>query len=126
MTAHTAMTLDHVQIAIPAGGEDRARAFFTGLLGLEELPKPAVLAGRGGCWFSLGAHELHLGVDPDFRPARKAHVALRTNGLAALRARLEAAGHATRDDKPIAGRQRFFTDDPFGNRLELVELDPTA
>lgn len=119
-----APTLDHVQVAIPAGGEERARAFFTGLLGLVELPKPAALAGRGGCWFALGTLQLHLGVDPDFRPAKKAHVALACDDLAALRRRLEAAGHVTRDDIALDGVTRFFTEDPFGNRIELLQLDP--
>ena len=122
----TALALDHVQIAMPAGREADARAFFGGLLGLAELPKPANQAARGGGWFALADRELYLGVDPDFRPARKAHVALRTDDLAGLRVRLEAAGHATRNDIPVEGRQRFFTEDPFGNRLELLQLDAPA
>lgn len=113
--------LDHVQAAIPSGGEAIARAFYGELLGLAELEKPAALAGRGGCWFSLGDRQLHLGVDPDFRPATKAHVAMVSGRLADLRARLEAAGIATRDDTPIDGRERFFADDPFGNRLEFLQ-----
>ena len=115
------LTLDHVQIAMPAGGEADARVFFGDLLGLAELAKPASLAGRGGCWFALGDRQLHLGVDADFRPARKAHVALSTNDLAGLRVRLAGAGHPTVEDAPIDGRQRFFTEDPFGNRLELLQ-----
>lgn len=117
------MRIDHVQIAMPAGREAEARAFFGGLLGLTELPKPADLAARGGCWFSLGANELHLGVDPDFRPAKKAHVALVTDDLAGLRTRLVASGCVINDDKPVDGRQRFFTEDPFGNRLELLQFE---
>ena len=120
------LTIDHVQIAIPAGGEPAARAFFGELLGLAELPKPASLAGRGGCWFALGGQQLHLGVDPDFRAAKKAHVALESDDLDTLRARVEAAGYATRDDRPIPGVRRFFTDDPFGNRLELVQRERGA
>ena len=115
------LTLDHVQIAIPAGGEDAARSFYGELLGLPELPKPEALAGRGGCWFLAGDREIHLGIDPDFRPATKAHVALACDDLDRLRARLESAGHATRDDAAIAGRRRFFVDDPHGNRVELLE-----
>lgn len=112
--------LDHVQLAIPAGGEDVARSFYAGLLGLAEVPKPATLS-PGGCWFEGGGVHLHLGVDPDFRPARKAHPALLADDLAALRARLAAAGCVIRDNKPIEGYARFFTEDPFGNRIELME-----
>jgi len=112
--------LDHVQLAIPTGAEDRAREFYVDLLGLKEIPKPPQLSPQG-CWLEGGEVRLHLGVDPDFRPARKAHVALLTNDLAALRARLEAAGQETRDDTPIKGYARFFTSDPFGNRIELME-----
>lgn len=113
--------LDHVQVAIPAGSEGIARAFYGELLGLAEIDKPATLAGRGGCWFTLGDRQLHLGVDPDFRPATKAHVAMVSGGLDDLRARLEEAGVPTRDDAPIEGRRRFFADDPFGNRLEFLQ-----
>lgn len=115
--------LDHVQVAIPAGGEAIGRAFYGELLGLAELEKPELLAKRGGCWFTLGDRQLHLGIDPDFRPATKAHVAMVSGGLDELRARLEAAGVATRDDAPIEGRRRFFADDPFGNRLEFLQHD---
>lgn len=114
--------LDHVQLAIPAGGEDRARAFYAGLLGMIEVPKPATLSASG-CWFVGGAVNLHLGVDPAFRAATKAHPALLVDDLAALRSRLEAAGCETSNDKPIAGYQRFFTVDPFGNRIELMERE---
>ncbi|MFO6445945.1 VOC family protein [Erythrobacter sp. NE805] len=112
--------LDHVQLAIPAGGEERAREFYAGLLRMVEVPKPANLSPNG-CWFTGGTLALHLGVDPDFRPARKAHPALLVDDLAGLRDRLEAAGCAIRDDKPVEGYQRFFTEDPFGNRIELME-----
>ena len=119
-------TLDHVQIAMPGGRESDARAFFGDLLGLAEIAKPEPLAARGGCWFALGDRELHLGVDEDFRPAQKAHVALTTDDLDGLRARLVAAGCVINDDAPIAGRRRFFTEDPFGNRLELLQPDMDA
>ncbi|TAD76298.1 MAG: glyoxalase [Sphingomonadales bacterium] len=112
--------LDHVQLAIPAGGEDRARSFYAGLLGMTEVPKPANLS-PSGCWFTGGAVALHMGVDPDFRPAAKAHPAFLVDDLDALRARLEAAGCMVRDDKPVPGYTRFFTNDPFGNRIELME-----
>jgi catechol 2,3-dioxygenase-like lactoylglutathione lyase family enzyme len=117
-----AFALDHVQIAIPPGSEDVARAFYGTLLGLRELDRPASLAGRSGCWYDLGLHQLHLGADADFHPARKAHVALTTDDLGALRGRLEDAGCPIGEDVPIPGRTRFFTEDPFGNRLELIQL----
>ncbi|WP_245841845.1 VOC family protein [Sphingomonas lenta] len=121
-----ALTLDHVQIAMPPGREDEVRAFFGVLLGLVEIDKPEALAGRGGCWFAAGERQLHLGVEADFRPARKAHVALATDELDALRARLVAAGRPIGEDMPIGGRRRFFTEDPFGNRLELIEREAGA
>lgn len=112
--------LDHIQLAIPEGGEDKARAFFVGLLGMVEVPKPANLSPKG-CWFEGGSANLHIGIDPNFMPAAKAHPALLVDDLGGLRARLEAAGLETRDDKPVAGFARFFTDDPFGNRIELMQ-----
>ena len=115
------LILDHVQIAVPAGAETAVRAFYGDLLGLTELSKPADLAARGGCWFALGDRQLHFGVDAEFRPAKKAHVAFATDDLDALRTRLGAAGCLLRDDAPIDGRRRFFTEDPFGNRIELLE-----
>ena len=113
--------LDHVQVAIPRGGEKDALRFFGELLGLTEIPKPEPLSGRGGCWFQLGNQQLHLGVEPDFRPARKAHIAFAVDDLSTLRASLMDAGYEVRDDVPIDGRSRFFTNDPFGNRIELIE-----
>jgi peroxiredoxin/diadenosine tetraphosphate (Ap4A) HIT family hydrolase/catechol 2,3-dioxygenase-like lactoylglutathione lyase family enzyme len=117
------VSIDHVQLAMPAGGEAAARAFYAGVLGLEEEPKPAALAGRGGAWFRRGAVQLHLGVEAEFRPARKAHPALRVEGLAALVARCEAAGHAVTRDVPLAGIERVHVADPFGNRIELLEME---
>jgi catechol 2,3-dioxygenase-like lactoylglutathione lyase family enzyme len=113
--------VDHVQIAIPAGGEDLGRGFFGDLLGLEEIEKPASLQAGGGCWFDLGEVQLHLGIQADFRPSRKAHVALRAEKLDELRERLRGAGCEIRDDEPLDGRARFFTEDPFGNRIEFLE-----
>lgn len=113
--------LDHVQVAIPARGEERARAFYGGLLGLAERPKPPALAPRGGCWFRGHRVELHLGIDADFRPAQKAHVALAVTGIDALAERLAAAGCPVRWDDALEERRRFYTDDPFGNRLELMD-----
>ena len=112
--------LDHVQIAAPAGCEAQARAFFGGVLGLAELPKPEALAARGGVWFACGEQELHVRVERDFAPARKAHPAFRAD-LAAVRARLDAAGIPRGDGDDIPGVARFFVDDPFGNRLEFTE-----
>jgi catechol 2,3-dioxygenase-like lactoylglutathione lyase family enzyme len=115
------MELDHVQIAAPPGCEDAARAFYAGLLGCEELPKPAELAARGGCWFRVGALELHVGVEEDFVPARKAHPGFVVDDLAALAARFAEHGIETRPDHAIPGVERFYADDPFGNRLEFRE-----
>lgn len=113
---------DHVQVAIPAGGEAVARAFYGGLLGMAEVPKPAALAVRGGCWFASGAAVLHLGVEEPFTPARKAHPAFLVDDLDGLSARLSAAGHeCVRGDGEIPGVQRFHTVDPFGNRLEFQQ-----
>jgi catechol 2,3-dioxygenase-like lactoylglutathione lyase family enzyme len=116
--------IDHVQLAMPANGEAVARRFYGDLLGLEELAKPANLAARGGLWYACGALQLHLGVDSAFRAAKKAHPALRVRNLPELRAALEVAGHAIRlDPEPIAGVDRFFSEDPFGNRIEFVALE---
>lgn len=113
--------LHHVQLAVPAGCEPALRAFYGRLLGMTELPKPAALVARGGAWFRSGDVELHLGVDADFRPARKAHPGLRVNDLAALAARLEAAGRPVRWDGLLPGYRRCYVEDPVGNRLELLE-----
>ena len=119
--------IDHVQIAAPAGCEVAARAFYGDLLGMEELPKPAALAGRGGVWFQAGAQELHIGVEEPFVPARKAHPGLVVSDLAALRRRLADAGIDYADDNAIPDTDRLFVHDPFGNRLELREgLDAGA
>ena len=116
--------VDHVQIAMPAGGEAEARAFYGDLLGIPEIPKPPALAARGGAWFERGTLKIHLGVDRDFRPARKAHAGLLASGLDALVERLRASGYAIVDDEPLAGYQRVYVNDPFGNRLELMEPRP--
>ncbi len=112
--------LDHIQLAIPEGGEDKARAFFSGLMGMVEVPKPSNLS-PSGCWFESGDMRLHIGVDPDFKPARKAHPAFLVDDLCHLRAQLEGAGYETSNDKPVEGYNRFFTSDPFGNRIELMQ-----
>lgn len=113
--------IHHVQIAIPAGGEDAARQFYGGVLGLSEMEKPENLRSRGGVWFRTGNLELHLGVDPEFSPATKAHVAFMVDDIAVMRDRCESAGHATREDEPLPGYERFYVDDPFGNRTELLQ-----
>src|SRR5689334_1754063 len=106
---------------MPAGGERDAVAFYQALLGIPEVPKPPNLAARGGCWFEEGDLKVHLGVDADFRPARKAHPALRVHDLAALASRLADAGCRVVDDEPLEGHDRVYVDDPFGNRIELLE-----
>jgi len=115
------LRIDHVQVAIPAGGEAAARQFYTGLLGIPEQSKPANLAARGGVWFEAGELKLHAGVDPDFKAARKAHPALVVEGLSKLVERLRAAGVSVLSDEPLAGYERVFVNDPFGNRVELLE-----
>ncbi|HXJ32746.1 MAG TPA: VOC family protein [Candidatus Eisenbacteria bacterium] len=112
--------VDHVQLAMPSGREDEARAFYADLLGLPERPKPAALARRGGVWFESGAVRIHLGVEVDFRPARKAHPALLVRDLPLLVKRLRDAGVDVVDD-PLEGYDRVYVSDPFGNRLELME-----
>lgn len=110
--------IDHVQLAIPAGAEDEARRFYVGVLGFDELAKPPVMAARGGCWFAAGAVQLHVGVDADFRPARKAHPALVVAGLAEL---VAETGIDIAWSDEIPGMLRGFVHDPFGNRIELID-----
>jgi catechol 2,3-dioxygenase-like lactoylglutathione lyase family enzyme len=113
--------IDHVQLAMPVGAEGRAREFYQGVLGIPEVPKPPQMAKRGGCWFERGELKVHLGADADFRAARKAHPAFLVVGLQLLADKLKALGYAVRDDEAISGRARVHVDDPFGNRLELIE-----
>jgi catechol 2,3-dioxygenase-like lactoylglutathione lyase family enzyme len=115
---------DHVQVAMPRGMEDAARSFYAGLLGLVEIPKPAATASRGGVWFECGALQLHLGVEDPFTPARKAHPGLRVRSYEALLARLTASGFKVVRDAALPGVSRAFVEDPFGNRVELVGVDP--
>ena len=115
--------LDHVQVAAPPGCEREARSFYGELLGLPERPKPDDLQGGGGVWFSAGEQELHVGVAEDFAPARKAHPGLRVDSDAALdvlAGALTTAGAAVEWDDRIPGQRRFFTTDPWGNRVELL------
>ena len=118
--------IDHVQLAMPPGKEAEARAFYQGVLGIPEIPKPANLAKRGGCWFASGDLKVHLGVEKDFQPARKAHPAVLVEDLPSLIARLVAAGWPVRTDEPLEGYDRVYVNDPFGNRIELMELRNTA
>lgn len=117
----TVRAIDHVQLAMPAGGEKAAVDFYEGLLGLDSVDKPAHLAQRGGCWFEAGSVRIHLGVQPDFRPATKAHPALLVDALSELVAALTRAGYPVRTDEPLDGFDRVYVDDPFGNRIELME-----
>jgi len=115
--------IDHVQVAAPPGCEVEARRFYGELLGLPELDKPAALAGRGGAWFSAGGQQLHVGVEPTFSPARKAHPALciaTRRGLEELADRLAETGRPVTWDSDLPGVARFYIDDPWGNRLELL------
>jgi catechol 2,3-dioxygenase-like lactoylglutathione lyase family enzyme len=113
--------LHHVQLAMPADSEVAAVAFYGGVLGFQQVPKPAALAGRGGVWFRSGGLELHLGVEDEHRPSAKAHPALLVEELEDLRARLAASGHEAIDDVDLPGFRRCHVRDPFGNRLELLE-----
>ena len=115
------VALDHLQLAMPPAREAEARAFYGEILGLHELTKPANLAVRGGVWFQLGTQQLHLGVEGDFRPAKKAHPAFLVRDLAGLRARLKQSGFEPYEDEPLQGYDRCYVADPFGNRLELME-----
>ena len=110
--------IDHVQLAMPAGQEEAAEQFYSGLLGIPRVPKPEHLAARGGCWFEEGSVRVHLGVEAEFRPARKAHPALSVEGLDALLTRLAEAGVEVRAGDSDG---QAYVEDPFGNRIELVE-----
>lgn len=118
--------IEHVQLAMPPGEEERARAFYAGLLGIPEVPKPPHLAVRGGAWFESDALKIHLGVEKEFQPARKAHPALLVHGLAEIVASLRASGCAVVDDEPLEGFLRVYVADPFGNRIELMEPTETS
>jgi catechol 2,3-dioxygenase-like lactoylglutathione lyase family enzyme len=120
------LAIDHVQLAMPAGGEPQARAFYAEVLSLRELPKPAALAARGGVWFGNGAVEVHLGAEADFRAARKAHPALLVDDLDALAAACVSAGYAPQPDADLPGYARFYVADPFGNRLEFLQQHVTG
>lgn len=113
-------SIHHVQVAIPAGGEDAARAFYGALLGFCEIPKPPILAKRGGVWFQTGNLQLHLGVDASFAPAKKAHIAYEVDDLPMIRLRLADADYVIIEDELLPGFDRFYVADPFGNRVEIL------
>lgn len=119
------LRLDHIQLAAPPGCEIAARRFFGEILGLEEIPKPETLRARGGCWFRLGSHQLHIGIEKDFRPAVKAHPAFAVGDVQAFFARLQAAGVPCQWDEALDGVRRFYAADPWGNRLEFTEPAPS-
>jgi catechol 2,3-dioxygenase-like lactoylglutathione lyase family enzyme len=118
--------LDHVLLAMPAGRESEARQFYRDVLGIPEAVKPPDLAARGGCWFEDGELKIHLGVEKNFIPARKAHPAFLVDDLAGLQVALVKAGHAVAHDVPLQGYDRIFVDDPFGNRIELLEVKASS
>ena len=113
--------LDHVQLAMPPGGEEKAREFYGRILNLREIEKPAQLQAKGGCWFAGDGLELHLGVQTDFVPASKAHPGLRVADLDAAREHLQAAGIPIITDTSGVAVRRFYVNDPFGNRLEFMQ-----
>ena len=116
------ISINHVQIAMPVGGEETARAFYINLLGFTEIPKPPELAKRGGAWFQSGNAQLHLGVESDFRPARKAHPAFLVDDLDAILEKVQLAGYEWDESQPpLEGYKRAHIYDPFGNRIELME-----
>ena len=119
------LTIDHLQIAAPAGCESAARKFFGQLLGLEEIAKPGPLAARGGCWFRVGSCQLHIGVEENFQHARKAHPAFAVSDIDALFHVFEAAGTKCVWDNALGETHRFFAQDPWGNRLEFTEATPS-
>lgn len=119
------IAIDHVQIAMPPGQEDLARAFYGEVLGFQEIPKPSALVSRGGVWFEAGDVKLHLGVEADFRPAQKAHPAFLVDDLASMLRRCEARQVKMVADQPLEGYNRMHIFDPFGNRIELMERKTT-
>ena len=115
------MRIDHLQIAAPVGCEAAAREFYGGVLGMTEIEKPPALRKRGGCWFQCGELQLHIGVEQEFRAAKKAHPAFAVENLDALRQTLLQRGYPAIDDENLPGSRRFYSEDPWGNRLEFVE-----
>ena len=118
----TVIGIHHVQVACPAGSEDLLRHFYAVVCGMPEIPRPPLLAARGGVWFAAGEQELHCGVEDEFGPARKAHPCFGVDDVAALAAAIAGAGGEVRWDNAIPGVRRFHTDDPVGNRLEFQQV----
>jgi catechol 2,3-dioxygenase-like lactoylglutathione lyase family enzyme len=114
--------IDHVQLAAPKECEAAAREFYGSILGLREIEKPEPLRGRGGCWFQCGEQQIHIGVESDFRAAKKAHPAFAVSDLAKLRESFQTHGIKITDDDSLPGTRRFFAEDPWGNRLEFLEV----
>ena len=121
MASVSIVRLDHVQLAMPAGREAEAVAFYEGVLGIPHVPKPDHLAVRGGCWFEDGELKVHLGVDADFRPAAKAHPAFIVDDVRGIATAVAATGLPVNDDEPVDGFERVYVSDPFGNRLEFMQ-----
>ncbi|PWI56710.1 glyoxalase [Sulfoacidibacillus thermotolerans] len=113
--------IDHIQLAAPKGCESEARHFFSNILMWQEIPKPEALQKNGGVWFRCGAHQVHIGVDPHFTPAKKAHPAFYVQNLEDLREHIVANGYTVQEDALLPGAERFYVMDPFGNRLEFLE-----
>lgn len=118
----TITSIDHIQLAMPHDGEQAARDFYEGLLGFHNVPKPPQLAVRGGCWFESGGVKVHLGVDSNFSPATKAHPGFVVDDLEAIVRVLESAGFPANEDQPLEGYERRYVSDPFGNRIELMQI----
>ena len=117
------IALDHIQIAMPKGREQEAREFYQDILGISEVPKPVALSGRGGAWFENGAIKIHLGIEDEFRPAMKAHPAFLVSDLNQLSALLIKKGYSVTEDQSLPEVNRAFTQDPFGNRVELIQYE---
>jgi catechol 2,3-dioxygenase-like lactoylglutathione lyase family enzyme len=118
------LSIEHIQIAIPMGSEDRARAFYAGILGFVEVEKPAIMAKRNSIWFRAGSVSLHLGLKPDFHPAKRAHPALVVDGMDQVLTACQSANITVKPDVSFNGFRRVHIFDPFGNRLELMERSP--
>lgn len=113
--------IDHVQIAAPKGSEDEARNFFIDVIGMKEIPKPSNLAKKGGVWFKCGNHQLHIGIQEDFFPAKKAHPAFHVENIEDLRNKIQKSGFVTDPGDTLEGANRFYVNDPFGNRIEFIK-----